>query len=93
MKKFGNENFSVVGVNGEFTFREFHMVMHDEDLGFRAFYDGQEAPIARKWDVGYPSAFLIDHNGIIQSAGFSASTEQEVVELEKIIARLVNAAQ
>ena len=87
VKQYENKPFAIVGVNSDPSLEFLRQVMKEKDLSWPSFFDGggTGGPIATKWGVrGWPTIYIIDHEGIIQST--NRSTIDEVVE------RLVKAA-
>lgn len=69
MKELANAPFALIGVNSDKD-RE---VIRQKEITWRSFWNGPKGaagPISTKWNVrGWPTIFLIDHDGIIRASG------------------------
>ncbi len=85
VQKYENKPFAIVGVNSDPTPEFLRTVMKEKDLTWPSFFDGggTGGPIATRWGVrGWPTVYVIDHNGII--------TDGHRGNLDEVIERLVN---
>lgn len=88
VEQYKDAPFAIVGVNSEDTLEALNDAMKSENLTWTSFFDGggTGGPIATKWGVtGWPTVFIIDHEGVIQYRGRN--------DLDSIIADLVKKAQ
>ncbi len=77
-----NEAFSLVGVNSDPT-EDYFEAVEREDITWPSFWDGGDTngPIATKWGVtGWPTIFIIDHEGIIRDKNKRGEKMDEVVD-------------
>jgi len=66
VKKFENRPFAIVGVNVDTERTKAKQYLSQKKISWPSFWDNEDGPINRQWNVrGYPTAYLIDHNGII----------------------------
>ncbi len=66
--KYQGRPFAIVGVNSDKNREQLKKVVVEEKITWRSFWDGgsSSGPIATAWNVtGWPSLYLIDHNGVI----------------------------
>lgn len=66
--KFEGRPFAIVGINSDENREELKKTIQDEKITWRSFWDGgsPDGPIANAWGVnGWPTIYLIDHNGVI----------------------------
>jgi hypothetical protein len=81
VEKYQDRPFVIIGVNSDASRDLVKQVSDKEKLTWRSFWDGgsTEGPIASRWNVnGWPTIYLIDHNGVIvRQVG---SREEELVE-------------
>ncbi len=85
VQKYQDKPFAIVGVNSDPTLDFLRNVMKEKELTWPSFFDGggTGGPIATRWGVrGWPTVYVIDHNGII--------TEGNRGNLDEVIERLVN---
>ncbi|MBM3833822.1 MAG: TlpA family protein disulfide reductase [Verrucomicrobia bacterium] len=90
VKKLEGKPFVLLGVNSDPKAR-FRAVMKKENITWRSWWDGgnTSGPIASAWGIrGWPTLYLIDHKGIIRSAGHALLED----ELNKLV-RAAEAAQ
>ena len=75
VKKFANKPFALIGVNSDRDLDALKPVLEEENITWRSFWNGPEGtggPISTKWNVrGWPTIYLIDHEGVIRSKGHS----------------------
>jgi hypothetical protein len=68
VEKFDGKPFVIVGINSDKDRERLKEVVVKEKLTWRSFWDGGSVsgPIATRWNVeGWPTMYLIDHNGKI----------------------------
>jgi hypothetical protein len=84
--KYQGRPFAIVGVNSDDNREELKQAIIKENITWRSFWDGgsPDGPIARAWDVnGWPTLYLIDHNGnIISEDADDAKIEKAVKAAE-----------
>ena len=88
VQQYADAPFAIVGVNSDSSLEKLQGVMKEKDLTWPSFFDGggTGGPIATKWGVrGWPTVYLIDHEGVIRYKGRS--------NLDELIADLVEKAQ
>ena len=86
--RLADEPFTILGVNSDKTLQELQSVMTKEELTYPSFFDGggTGGPIATQWGVrGWPTIFIIDHEGVIRYRGRG--------ELDEKIAEYVDKAE
>lgn len=68
VEKFQGRPFALIGVNSDIDRAEARRAVRDEALTWRSFFDGSPGPIASRWRIrGWPTLFLIDHDGVIRA--------------------------
>jgi len=78
--------FTVVGINSGDTKDRAEKVMLDEQMTWPMFFDGEDGPIVRSWNVtGFPMIYVIDAEGIIR-----CKVAPDDGDLDGFIARLVS---
>jgi hypothetical protein len=90
VEKYQDKPFVIVGVNSDSNRDQLKKTVVRERLTWRSFWDGgsTQGPIASRWNVsGWPTVYLIDHQGVIvRRVGLSkeddALIEQKVREAE-----------
>jgi hypothetical protein len=88
VKKYANRPFVLLGVNGDWKERTLKQLLADQTVTWRCWWDGNRH-IYKEWQViGYPTQYLIDHQGVIRQV-FHADGHDE--ELETAIKALVEA--
>lgn len=89
-----DEPFALIGVNSDPNLDELKPVLEKEQITWRSFWNGPEGtsgPISKRWGItGWPTLFLIDHQGKIRHR-FSGSPGDE--QLDKLIDQLVAEAK
>ena len=92
VKRLAGKPFVIIGVNSDSDRERIKGVMVDEEITWRSFWNGggTSGPISTAWNVrGWPTLYLIDHEGVIQYKGHGESEE----EFDARIDALVEAAQ
>ena len=73
VKKFANKPFALIGVNSDRDLEALRPVLKKENITWRSFWNGPKGPpgpIATRWNVtGWPTIYLIDHEGVIRCKG------------------------
>lgn len=88
VKKYQGRPFVLLGVNSDANREEIREVAQRQQLAWRSWWDGQGGPIAAAWKVrGWPTIYLIDHNGTIRVQNVRGE------QLEAAIERLVKEAE
>ena len=68
VKQFEGRPFVIIGVNSDRDRDDLKKVAAKEGITWRSFWDGgsTDGPIATRWNVrGWPTVYLIDHEGKI----------------------------
>jgi thiol-disulfide isomerase/thioredoxin len=88
--EFEAQPFTILAVMGD---QQIDTVIQDTktgDIRWRTWFDGHPGPISKAWHIeGWPTLFLIDHNGVIISRRPSRHYE----ELKEAIVRLLAAQE
>ena len=80
MTKYSRRPFTVVGVNCGDTKDRAAKVMQQEKMTWPVLYDGDDGPVARKWNVtAFPMIYILDDAGVIRSKGGLGDEEPEAV--------------
>jgi hypothetical protein len=93
VKKLESKPFALIGINSDKDKDELKKAMEEEKITWRSFWNGgsTQGPISTKWNVhGWPTLFVIDHNGVIRGK-FLGSPGEAV--LDKLIDELVLKAE
>ena len=87
VKEMQNRPFALIGVNSDADLEEIRGIVKEKELTWRSFWNGPmgpPGPIAQAWGIrGWPTVFLIDHEGVIRSKGHR---EPEHDLIEKLVA-------
>ena len=71
--RLADEPFTILGVNSD-PAENYRSAIERENITWPSFWDGGDTsgPIATKWGVrGWPTLYIIDHEGIIRATGHS----------------------
>ena len=74
VKRLADAPFALIGVNSDDSPEKLVAALERENITWPSFWDGGSTggPIATSWGVtGWPTIFVIDHEGIIQAIGHS----------------------
>ena len=77
-----DEPFALVGVNSD-PADKYREAIEREDISWSSFWDGgsTNGPISTKWGVfGWPTIFILDHEGVIRAKGKRGEEMDEVVD-------------
>jgi S1-C subfamily serine protease/thiol-disulfide isomerase/thioredoxin len=87
--KYAGQPFTLLGVHCE-NQAILEELTNQGVVTWRSWADGQQGPIATQWEIdGYPSCYLIDHNGIVR-AHFAS---EDGATIDKFVDQLVAEAQ
>ena len=79
VKRLADKPFALVGVNSDADKQALQQVLVDEEITWRSFWNGPKGtggPISTSWNVsGWPTIYLIDHEGVIRYKGHSLDDE------------------
>ena len=79
--------FVLLGVNSDKEKSRVKKAVKENNLNWRSFWDGRGGPIAKSFKIrGWPTIFLIDHEGVIQSKGFLRGENLDIA-LETLVSR------
>ncbi len=85
-----DEPFTILGVNSD-PADNYRDAIERENITWPSFWDGGDTsgPIATKWGVrGWPTLYIIDHEGIIRDKGKRGEAMDEVVD--RLLAEMKN---
>ena len=75
--------FVIVGVNSDGDLAKLKPRLEAERITWRSFWNGPEGtqgPIAKAWHVGgWPTVYVIDHEGVIRHKGHGGGAMDEVL--------------
>ncbi len=91
VERFKGKPFGIVGINGDTDNAAAMAAVSAHDINWRSFKDkGANKAISNEWrDLGWPTFYLIDHEGIIRHEWIDAPPGDE---LDIAVSRLVDAA-
>jgi hypothetical protein len=91
VERFQNKPFALLGVNADRSVGEFRRVQEEKQINWRSWWDGNPGRISSRFQVqGFPSLFLLDHNGVIRNASVGRPRDSD---LENAIERLIREAE
>lgn len=88
VERLKDEPFTIVGVNSD-PAEKYRDAIVRENITWPSFWDGGDTsgPIATKWGVrGWPTIYIIDHEGIIRDKNKRGEEMDEVVD--KLLAEM-----
>jgi peroxiredoxin len=78
VERFKGRPFALIGVNGDSTLAEANQAVKQHTIPWRSFWDRQDRYITKAWNiVGWPTIYVIDHEGFIQQRLFLDEDELE----------------
>ncbi len=80
--RLADEPFTILGVNSD-PAENYRSAIERENISWPSFWDGGDTsgPIATKWGVrGWPTLYIIDHEGIIRDKDKRGEAMDEVVD-------------
>lgn len=83
LEELGEEPFAIVAVNSDKDPEEAKQAKIDNELLYPAWFDGggTKGPIATRWGVsGWPTVYILDHNGVIRFVGRRHEETQVAVQ-------------
>jgi hypothetical protein len=96
VKDYKDKPFALIGVNSDKDLETLRPRMEEERITWRSFWNGPEGtsgPISAKWNVtGWPSLYLIDHEGVIRYSSVGFKQDEMDAQIEKWVA-VAEAAQ
>jgi len=82
VKRLAGQPFALVGVNSDEDREALEKVLVEEEITWRSFWNGPlgtRGPLAAAWNVtGWPTVYVLDHEGIIRAKGHAL--DEELVE-------------
>jgi len=94
VKRLEGKPFALVGVNSDKDVEALKPILEKEQITWRSFWNGPKGtagPISAEWNVrGWPTLYLIDHNGVIRHRYLGSPGEKA---LDAAIERLVREAE
>jgi len=93
VKRMHSRPFALLGVNSDEDREALKQTMQEEEITWRSWWDGGDTggPIAQSWEIaGWPTLFLIDHEGVIRHQYIGSPDEEK---LDAAIDELVEAAE
>lgn len=94
VERYKDDPFAIIGVNSDPDLEALQDVLDKENITWRSFWNGEKGtggPISSQWNVnGWPTLFLIDHEGVIRNRWLGSPTTEE---LDGLLEELVPAAR
>jgi hypothetical protein len=69
VKRLEGKPFALLGINSDRSKDDLKKVLEKEQITWRSWWDGggTEGPIQTRWNIrGWPTVYILDHNGIIR---------------------------
>jgi RNA polymerase sigma factor (sigma-70 family) len=81
VKKNAGRPFALLEVNSDEKPEKVKELMRKGDITWRAWWDGQQGPIARKWNVSaWPTVYVLDAQGVIRDRNPDKDSLDETVQ-------------
>ena len=81
LRRYAGKPFALLEVNSDDDPGEWKRVMKKEGYTWRSWADGQDGPIAKKWDVSrWPTVFVLDREGVIRYNGLPAEMFEKALD-------------
>ena len=84
VEKFAGKPFAIIGVNSDRDLEKLRPRLAEERITWRSFScgaDGTRGPIPTRWNVGgWPTLFVIDHDGVIRQRWLGSPGDEIVDE-------------
>ncbi len=90
VKRFEGKPFALLGINGDQDRDTVKRAVREHQINWRSWWDAsaKNEPISKTWNVrGWPTGYVIDHNGIIRYKNLKGR------ELEKAVEQLLQEAE
>src|SRR5436190_16964123 len=92
VERLASQPFAIVGVNSDGDLEALQPILKKENITWRSFWngpDGTSGPISSRWNIsGWPTLFLIDHEGVIRYRWLGAP-EGDVIDkaIDELVAK------
>ena len=92
VERLASQPFAIVGVNSDSDLEALQPILKKENITWRSFWngpDGTSGPISSRWNIsGWPTLFLIDHEGVIRYRWLGAP-EGDVIDkaIDELVAK------
>lgn len=71
VERFKGRPFVLIGVNGDGPLKDAQQAVTRHGIPWRSFWDGRDESISKAWNIeGWPTTYVIDHEGIIRQRLF-----------------------
>jgi hypothetical protein len=84
VKRLANAPFALIGVNSDRDLEKLKKRMVEENITWRSFWNGPKGtggPISARWNVtGWPTIYVLDHEGVIRYKGVRGEAMDEAVD-------------
>ncbi len=85
VKRLADQPFTLLGINSDSSRSALKKILEDEKITWPNIYNGPagQGEIANRWNVhGWPTIYILDHEGVIRHRGLrDEAMEEAVVEL------------
>ncbi|WP_406699051.1 redoxin domain-containing protein [Singulisphaera sp. Ch08] len=90
-ERFNRDRFAIVGVNSDTDLRAAREAVDRHGITWRSFRNGDEGPgqISQRWKVvGYPTLYLLDHEGVVRKRWIgNPPLDDLVASIERLLSR------
>jgi hypothetical protein len=83
VQRMSNRPFALIGVNSDKSKKVVNEARERENITWRSFWNGgsTRGPISTQYGVkGWPTIYVLDHNGVIRAKGVRGEAMDEVVD-------------
>ena len=83
VKRLAGQPFALIGINSDRDREALKKVMKKQGITWRSFWNGgsTQGPISAAWNVrGWPTIYVLDHNGVIRYKNVRGEKMDEAVD-------------
>jgi hypothetical protein len=78
VSRLNGKPFTLLGINSDRDRSGLVKKLESETITWPQIHEGAERAISKKWNVrGYPTIYILDHEGVIRKKGFLSEEEIE----------------
>jgi hypothetical protein len=92
VQRLQDKPFTLLGINSDGDRFDLLKKLNENTVTWPQIFEGQERAISQRWNVfGYPTIYILDHEGIIRQRGF---LDEKLIEqtIDELLAKVPAAA-
>jgi hypothetical protein len=88
VERLDGKPFTLLGINSDWDRSGLQAKLDENGISWPQLHEGKERAVSQRWNVqGYPTIYILDHEGVIRKKGFMPESEIEKM-VDELLAKV-----